>query len=279
VTTVGLINPGAMGASVGNAARGRADRVLWVSAGRRPATRERAERAGLEDCGSMAELFAQSDIVLSICPPHNAGDVARSAVEHRFGGLYVEANAINPERTRSLCGDVTSAGARFVDGGIIGGPAWQAESGTRLWLSGEHAAEVAALFEGSPLATGIVGERIGAASALKMTFAAYTKGSTALLMAILAVAETEGVRESLAAQWGEAFTAATEKRLVTSSAKAWRFAGEMREIAATFSPLGLDGFHEAAARVFERLDAYKDWQEAPAIDALIASACEKRKDG
>jgi hypothetical protein len=103
-----------------------------------------------------------------------------------------------------------------------------------------------------------------------MGYAAYTKGTTALLTAILGMVEKEGVRADLARQWGDTFTTQTVRRVCSNTAKAWRFVGEMHEIAATFRGAGLPGgFHEAAAEVYERLAAFKDQPEPPAIESVL----------
>ena len=267
---IGLLHPGAMGASVGAAARSNQHTVLWASSGRTAGTRARARRANLEDIGTVAELVKASEIVLSVCPPHLAEAVAGEVAQLGFAGVYVEANAISPDRTRAIQRIVEDAGAHYVDGGIIGGPAWTREAKTHMYLSGPRAQEVAACFEGSPLLTPVISERIGAASALKMGYAAFTKGTTALLTAILGMVEREGVRAELARQWGDAFTEQTVRRVCANTAKAWRFVGEMREIAATFRGAGLPGgFHEAAAEVYERLEAFKDHDEPPAIESVL----------
>ena len=271
MTTIGLINPGAMGASVGAAARHNNTQVIWASAGRSASTKERADKAQLDDCGTMKNLVARSNIILSVCPPHNAMTIAKEVANLEFSGLYLEGNAIAPDHTRQIGSVVTAQGAGFVDGGIIGGPAWKAD-GTQLYLSGEKAQGIADIFAGSNLQACVISNQIGAASALKMTFAAFTKGSTALLSAILAVAEKEGVRSNLEAQWGENFTRQTHQRVIGNTAKAWRFEGEMQEIAATFSAAGLpSGFHEAAAQVFSSLAEYKDQQGAPTIEEVLAT--------
>jgi 3-hydroxyisobutyrate dehydrogenase-like beta-hydroxyacid dehydrogenase len=259
-----------MGASVGAAARSNQHSVLWASAGRTGSTHDRAHRADLEDAGTVAELVNASEIVLSVCPPHAAEDVAREVAQLGFTGVYVEGNAISPDRTRAIQRIIEDAGADYVDGGIIGGPAWTREAKTHMYLSGPRAQEVAACFEGSPLKTPVISERIGAASALKMGYAAYTKGTTALLTAILGMVEKEGVRAELARQWGDTFTEQTVRRVCANTAKAWRFVGEMQEIAATFKGAGLPGgFHEAAADVFERLEEFKDHTEPPPIEAVL----------
>ena len=265
--TVGLLHPGAMGASVGAAAKQGCDRVLWVSQERSLTTRKRATRAQLVACSSLAELVSECEIILCICPPHAAEDVARQVADSGYTGLFVEGNAIAPDRTRKVAEILSKA--IVVDGGIIGGPAWRYDAGTRLYLSGQGADEVAELFSGSPLQASVISENIGAASALKMVFAAYTKGSTALLTAILGVAEKEGVRSDLENQWGQEFTQRTHQRVTGNTAKAWRFAGEMEEIAATFASAGLPGgFHQAAAEVFKRLEDFKN-TPAGSVEAVL----------
>lgn len=235
---IGLIHPGAMGASVGAAARSNQHTVLWASAGRSADTVERSKRANLEDVGSVSALVAASEIVLSVCPPSAAGDVAREVMDLGFTGLFVDCNAISPDRTRAIQQLVEGAGAEYIDGGIIGGPAWTAEAGTNLYLSGPRAQEVADCFAGSPLGVPVISDHIGAASAIKMGYAAYTKGTTALLTAILGMVEKEGVRADLARQWGDDFTEKTYRRVSINTAKAWRFEGEMYEIADTFRGAG-----------------------------------------
>jgi 3-hydroxyisobutyrate dehydrogenase-like beta-hydroxyacid dehydrogenase len=251
-----------MGASVGAAARSSGADVIWAGGNRSQSTHERANKAGLRDCTSFENMAQSADIILSVCPPHDAQSTAQTIFDHEFKGLFADCNAIAPQSSRQI-GALFDAD-RFIDGGIIGGPAWNLESGTKLYLSGPRSTDIASLFEGSALQTTLISEQIGAASAIKMVFAAYTKGSIALLSAILGVAEKEGVRDLLEHQWGEAFTQTTHKQLVGTSAKAWRFAGEMREIASTFEQAGMpDGFHEAAAETFEKLAAFKD---SPAED-------------
>jgi len=267
---IGLIHPGAMGASVGAAARSNQHTVLWASQGRSEDTWARARRGNLEDVDTVSELVKASEIVLAICPPHAAADVAREVSELGFSGIYAECNAVSPDRTRAIQRIVEDAGAHYVDGGIIGGPAWKPEASTHLYLSGSRAEEVAACFTGSPLLASVISDRIGAASALKMGYAAFTKGTTALLTAILGLVEKEGVRADLARQWGDAFTKQTIRRVCSDTAKAWRFEGEMYEIAATFREAGLPGeFHQAAAQVYKRLAVFKDRDESPAIEEVL----------
>jgi 3-hydroxyisobutyrate dehydrogenase-like beta-hydroxyacid dehydrogenase len=252
--TVGLLHPGEMGAAVGAALRGRAHRVAWASEGRSTETRRRAEEAELEDAGSVEELVSRSDVILSVCPPHAALEVAGSVAG--FRGVFVDANAIAPATAREVAAVVAAGGADCVDGGIVGAPP-RAEETTRLYLSGLESESVAGLFAGSVLDARVLSGEVGAASALKMTYAAWTKGTAALLLAIGELARAEGVEPALHEEWRSSLPDLPERsqRAARSAqAKGWRWVGEMEEIAATFAAAGLpDGFHRAAAEVFRTL--------------------------
>ena len=268
--TVGILHPGEMGVSLAASAQNSGHAVLWASADRSPATRRRAEKVELQDAGSLANLCAACAVLVSVCPPHAAETLAEQVAACGFHGLYVEANAISPGRVRRMAHSMAAAGIDLVDGGIIGGPAWQ--PGTVLYLSGERAGEAAACFSAGPLETHVLDGGAGAASALKMCYAAYTKGATALLCAILAAAEDLGVREALYRHWERddpGFTQRTDQRARRVTAKAWRFEGEMREIAATFEEAGLPGgFHLAAAEIYRRLAHFKD-ADTPALEDVL----------
>ena len=238
-----------MGAAIGAVLRQRGLDVLWASEGRSGATRERAERAGLLDAGTIAELAERSDVILSVCPPHAAADVARAIVG--FAGIFLDANAISPDTSRRIAGTVT----HFVDGGIVGGPP-STESGPRLYVSGGDTERVVALFAETTVDARVLSDRIGDASALKMVYAAWTKGTAALLLAIREVAVREGVADPLFQEW-RASLPELESRLASAdrsaAAKGWRWVAEMEEIAATFAAAGEpEGFHRAAAEIFRR---------------------------
>jgi 3-hydroxyisobutyrate dehydrogenase-like beta-hydroxyacid dehydrogenase len=270
--TVCVLHPGEMGSAIGRAARGSGVRVLWCPTGRGEATRRRAAEAELEDAGTLERALAEAEIALSVCPPHAALDLARSVAARGFRGLFVDANAVAPETARRIGAVVEGAGARFVDGGLIGPPPGPGAS-TRLYLCGEGAARVAALFVGSPLATVVLDAPVGAASAVKMCYAAWTKGTAALLLAVRAAAEREGVDAALAAEWriSQPDLFRQLDRAVTQSRKAWRWVGEMEEIAATFGDAGLpEGFHLAAAEVCRALESFKD-ARGTTVDALVAA--------
>ena len=268
------MHPGKMGVFVAAALKEGGHTVYWASEGRSAATRERAGEFDLDDAVTLARLCQSCEVIVSVCPPHAAEEVARQVLNHAFHGLYVDANAIAPERAARIAAMMARAGAPFVDGGIVGGPAWRSGE-TWLHLSGERAGEVAALFPEGPLKTNNLGSEIGRASALKACYAAYTKGTTALLCAILATAEQLDVRQPLAQQWERSWPGLAEEaenRARRVTAKAWRFEGEMAEIAATFRAAGLPGdFHEGAGRIYERLAHYKDEPEMPSLTDVLRS--------
>jgi 3-hydroxyisobutyrate dehydrogenase-like beta-hydroxyacid dehydrogenase len=249
VTVVGLLHPGEMGAAVGAVLRERGETVLWASAGRSAATAERARAAGLEDACEVATLCGRCEILLSICPPHAALDVARAA--SGFTGIYVDANAIAPETARTIAG----LQARFVDGGIVGPPP-RPPGTTRLYLSGDEAEPIAGLFAGTNVDARVLSGEPGAASALKAAYAGWTKGSAALLLTVRELARAEGVEDALLEEWRlsipelEESLAGAER---SASRKGWRWVGEMDEIARSMAAQDLPaGFHEASAEVFRR---------------------------
>jgi 3-hydroxyisobutyrate dehydrogenase-like beta-hydroxyacid dehydrogenase len=294
-TLIGLLHPGEMGAAAAACLTGRGYQVLWVPAGRGPATQARAAAAGLiaaagpDAAGQAADLARRADIILSICPPHAALPTARAVAAAGFTGVYVDANAISPgtaEQVRAIAG---AAGARYVDGGIIGLPPPRvpgpeaSPGGTRLYLAagpeggdgGGPAAQVAALFEGTPLTPEILrNENRTAASALKMAYASWTKGSAALLLAARALARAEGVEDSLLAEWSLSQPGLAGRSLGaarSAAAKGWRWVGEMEEIAASMTADGLPGgFHQAAAEVFRRSSS--DAAEAGGPDDALIGA-------
>lgn len=272
MSKIGILHPGEMGISVAASAVHSGHEVHWVSEVRSEKTRSRAGEHGLIETASLSELCQTCEIIVSVCPPHAAEDVARSVIRANFRGRYLDANAIAPQRSIKIGQLMEAASIHFVDGGIIGGPAWTANE-TWLYLSGEHAVEIAECFSNGPLQTKNVGNEIGKASALKMCYAAYSKGTIALLAAILATAESLGVRDTLFEQWDRdntGFSDQVSQRTRRVTAKAWRFEGEMKEIAATFQEAGLPGnFHEAAAEIYRRMAGFKDSSFTPPLEEVI----------
>jgi len=273
---IGLLHPGEMGAAMGAALTGLGRTVCWASESRGPATAARARQAGLTDARSATELAQRSDVVLSICPPHAAVEVARSvtgAAPGGFRGVFVDANAISPTTARTVAGIVEADGATYVDGGIIGLPPGQAD-GTRLYLSGARAGEIRNLFAGTSVDARVVDGAAWAASAVKMAYAAWTKGTAALLLAARALAEAEGVTDALLTEWAVSqpdLADRTRSAARSTAAKGWRWVAEMEEIAASMAAAGLPaGFHQAAAEVF-RSQPRQAAADAATVEQVIAA--------
>jgi 3-hydroxyisobutyrate dehydrogenase-like beta-hydroxyacid dehydrogenase len=255
---VGILHPGAMGAALGSALKARAGTVIWAAAGRSHATAKRAELADLVAVPDVAELARRAHLIVSICPPHAAGAVAEEVGAALAGRpdppLYLDANAVAPATVRgvgALLGD-----PRVVDGAVIGPPAWEPGRSV-LWLSGEAAPAVADLFAGSPFTARVLGPDLGPASALKACYALQTKALPAVWAALADAADAYGVRDALGEQLardGVDLTAHLDALQARAGAKAWRFAGEMDEAAATLAAVGVpDGFSRAAAEVYRRM--------------------------
>jgi len=297
-TTIGLLHPGEMGAAVGQCLAGAGHRVLWAPEGRSAATAARAAAAGLVACG-LAEMVRRCDLIMSVSPPHAALDIARQVAG--FGGVYLDANAISPATAREVAGIVEAGGASYVDGGIIGTPP-VAPGFIRLYLSGPRAGELRDLFDGSPVDARLVdrgagsdvgasgagvsgagpigaGGDVGSASAVKMAYASWTKGSAALLLAARALARAEGVEETLLAEWGisqPGLEARSARAAGSAAAKGWRWVAEMEEIAATMAAAGLPGgFHQAAAEVYRRFPPAGRAGEEAGMDALVRKSPDR----
>jgi len=262
-----------MGAAVGRELAHRAREVRWVSTGRSQASRRRALEAGLHLSPSLRDLAEQAQVILSICPPAAAVEVATQVAGAGFGGVYVDANAIAPSTATRIVGLMHAAGATFVDGGIIGPPPGDGAR-TILYLSGPASSGVAELLSGSDhLQVRVLGTTsTTAASALKMCYAAWTKGTQALLLAIRAAATAYGIDDALVAEWAlsQPALAGRCEAAVHSTPKAWRWSAEMREVALTFTAVGLpSGFSTSAAEIFDHLGGFKHLH--PDLEAVMAA--------
>ena len=253
MTRVGLLFPGEMGAIVGAAVDAR---VIWSGEGRSEGTAARAKEGGFRDVGSLESLVGESDLILSICPPGIAEDVARAVARIRFDGIFVEANAIAPARAERIAAETE---LRMVDGGII------ARSRVNLYLSGDEAdvATVADLFDGSDTVDAVpLPGGVGAASALKMAFGGWNKIGVLLAAQAYAIARAYGVAHALAEEGVPA------DGIARAGPKAWRWQDEMHEIARTCALLGLpEGLGAAAAEVCRRWSQHRG--EAPELSELL----------
>ncbi|MDT8911913.1 DUF1932 domain-containing protein [Amycolatopsis sp. PS_44_ISF1] len=269
--TVGLLHPGDMGAAVGAQLTTRGVRTLWVSEGRGAATRSRAREAGLVEVPRPADL-AECGVILSVCPPAFAAEVAGMVADTAFRGVYLDANAISPRHTQQVeerFGDR----ATVVDGGIVGPPP-RREGVARLYLSGARAPEVAGLFEGTFLEPVVLDGPVGRASALKLAFAAYNKLTYALAAQSYALAERYGVGEQLRELAGAKLAGTPLGQpagIVSAGQRAWRWEGEMAEIADACVDSGLPpDLLRAAEALFARWSAHRD-DPRVSVEQLLAS--------
>lgn len=269
--TVGILHPGSMGAAVAACAATNAPRVLWCTEGRSAATIARAEQSALEPAPTLGDLLDESDIVISLCPPAAAEDLARDVAGRGFAGLYVEANAINAERTIRIASLLTSAEA-VVDGGIIGSPPVHGKTPT-LYLSGPRpaAAAVEQLFVGTAVRTRVLGGDIGQASALKLSYASFQKTSRVLVALAFALAREHGVDQELAEVASRRIDSylAEPEYVAKAATRAWRWGPEMEEVAEMLAAAGLPpDMHRATAATMERWHDVKDDAELTLDDAL-----------
>ena len=270
--TVAILSPGEMGAAVGGVLRESGLEVITCLAGRRDRSRARASQAGLRDRPNLDALVQSADLVLSILVPAEAGaiagHVASALAATGSTTAYADCNAIAPESVRAIASRIESAGSTFIDAGIIGGPPRPTRT-PRFYASGP---DVSALVEldGRGIEVMPVGTEIGRASAVKMCYAALTKGTTALQTALLTAAERLGVYAELRAELQHSQQSAYERAEGATQrlpAVAHRWIGEMEEIAATFSAVGVTPmFHRGAAETFRMV----------AASALAASGTEAR---
>ncbi|MEU3353806.1 DUF1932 domain-containing protein [Streptomyces sp. NPDC037389] len=256
MTTLGILHPGSMGAAVAAQAKAAGAEVLWCPEGRSDATKDRAVRSGLAAVGNIAEMVHNSDVILSLCPPANAVDVASSVAGHSFSGIFVDGNAISPASMKTISTIMSSAGAQLVDGSVIGSPPSTTKT-PRLYLSGPEAPveAVARLFEGTAVNAIALPGGIGKASALKLSYSTFQKISRVLAAVSYTLAHDYGVERELldvAKQRTTSYLTETEYISKTAS-RAWRWGPEMREAVQALMESSLPaGLAEAASLVLER---------------------------
>jgi 3-hydroxyisobutyrate dehydrogenase-like beta-hydroxyacid dehydrogenase len=243
ITTVGLLSPGDMGHSIGSVLRANGIDVLTCLAGRSERTRALAAKSGFEDTRCLEELIERADAVLSVLVPAEAPGLAElvaAAIRTTKNDLlYIDCNAISPETVRGVAKTILDTGARFADAGIIGPPPRQ--PGTRFYTSGPGAEEFSTLANHG-LDVRVIGDEIGQASGLKMCYGALTKGLTALGTELLVAAKRLGLEDVLRAEQQQSIPdvlAWLEGFVPSMPPKAYRWVGEMEEIAKTFEDVGM----------------------------------------
>lgn len=288
--TVGIISPGDMGSAIGERLAKHGVRVVVALDARSERTKGLAAAAGLEDVGSVERMVSEATHILSVMVPAEAiGAAERVARALKTTGanlVYADLNAISPASTKRVGEIVEAAGARFVDGGIIGGPP-RGSVTPRIYASGPHAAELAVLGEHG-LTIPVVGDAVGQASGLKMCYAAMTKGLQALGTELLVTARLLGLDEELRKELVDSQPALRQwlsKSMLGMPPKAHRWIGEMEEIAATFEQVGLTPrMLLGAADMYRWIATTEPGRETPEnrdpnrdLDGLVAALADALK--
>ena len=271
IKTVAILSPGDMGHAVGRALSENGLDVLTCLKGRSDRTHRLAKGANIRDVPSLEELVSQADLVLSIVVPTEAPGVARDVANAlRTTGVdtpFADCNATSPQTAESMDAIITAAGGRFIDASIIGGPPGRGAP-PRFYVSGPDAAVMSEL-DGKGIAVRPIGDTIGRASGIKMCYAAYTKGTTTLSVALLAVAQALGLYDELRAELASSqadVLKRMEDQIPRLPANAHRWIGEMEQIAATFDHVGVTpGFHKGAAEIYKLLAQTPFAKESPEV--------------
>ena len=257
IKTVAILSPGEMGAATGKAFQEHGFDIITALEGRSETSRDRAAAAGFRDCGSIASVLAEADIVFSILPPGDAlaqaKRVAAAMTETGHTPPYFDCNAVSPETAAQIGAVIEAAGAAYIDGGIVGNPPGAAVP-TRFYVSGSGAEQMN-IFDGKGVDIKQCGPEAGKASAVKMCYAGITKGTSALHAAMLVAAEKLGIADDLHEELSYS-QGAMYKRMENLTpalpAVSDRYIGEMEEIAKTMSAVAMpSGFHEGSAALYE----------------------------
>ena len=231
----GVIAQGMMGAGVGRRLHESGAEVRTLLTGRSQASAERAKAAGMTAAADERELLAGADFFLSILPPGEAEPLARrlaptvAALDKK--PVYIDCNAVSPQTALQIGENIAPTGADFVDAGIIGGPPCPGYSPT-IYASGPTAGQTAVLRDWG-IDWRVIDGPIGAASALKMSYAGITKGTTAIASAMLLGAARFGCSEALIAELTESqpqMLAHFRNSIPRMYDKAYRWVAEMEEI-------------------------------------------------
>ncbi len=259
--TVAILSPGEMGSAVGGSLAEYGFTVITTLEGRGESTRERAHTSGIQDGGSLKDIVAAADIVLSILPPEHALAQAKAAansmMETGKAPPYADCNAVAPETAVTIGQIIADAGAKCIDSGIVGSPPGGTRPQPRFYVSGPGAPAMDA-FDGKGIDVRQCGHEIGRGSSVKMAYAGITKGTSALHAAMLIAAERLEVADELHEELRvsqQSIYQRMESMTPALPAVSDRYVGEMLEIAKTLEACGVtSGFHDGAAEIFRLLD-------------------------
>src|SRR5579864_5039511 len=232
---VAVVAQGSMGAGVGRRLQESGAEVRTLLSGRSTKSAERARAAGMIPAADERALLEGADFFLAILPPSEVENLARrvapvlSALPKK--PIYVDCNAVSPQTASRVAAIIEPTGAKFVDGGIIGGPPRPGYS-PAIYASGRAAGETAVLRDWG-IDWRVIDGPVGAASGLKMSYAGITKGSTAIAAAMLLGAARFGCGEALIAELSKSQPEMLKRMRGSIPGmydKAYRWVGEMEEI-------------------------------------------------
>jgi 3-hydroxyisobutyrate dehydrogenase-like beta-hydroxyacid dehydrogenase len=257
-----IIAPGAMGSAVARRMHERGATVRTSLVGRSAASARRATEAGMTAVESDRGLVEGVDIVLSIVPPGEAVGLAERLLPLLATAprkpLVIDCNAINPATVTRIAAILAPSGVAFADGGIIGGPPKLDGPGPRFYLSGPAAGD-AAILRDYGVDIRLLDGAIGAASALKMSYAGITKGLTALGSAMMLGAAANGSAAALLEELGDSqpnLLAYLHRSVPDMYGKAYRWVAEMHEIAGFLGEgAGSGQIYEGMAQLYESIAA------------------------
>jgi len=269
VNTVAIMSPGDMGHAVGQVLCESGLDVITCTEGRSNRTKNLAEAAGLRQVATLEDMVNQADLILSIMVPSKAMDFAREIAVHLESGesltYFADCNAVSPQSALAMADVINQAGGKFIDGGIIGTAPTKGDT-PRFYVSGPDASVVMEL-DGRGIIVKAIGDRVGQASGIKMCYAALTKGTNTLHVALLTAANRMGLTDDLRKEFEfsqKSHLNVMEKGISRLPANAHRWIGEMEEIASTFEHLGITpNFHKGAAEIYRMLNATPFAEESP----------------
>ena len=269
VNTVAIMSPGDMGHAVGQVLSESGIDVITCTDGRSQRTKNLAEKAGLRQVATLEDMVIQADLVLSIMVPSKAMSFVREISPHfessKTPTYFADCNAVSPQSALAMAEVINQAGGKFIDGGIIGTAPTKGDT-PRFYVSGPDASLVMEL-DGRGIIVKAIGNKVGQASGIKMCYAALTKGTNTLHVALLTAASRMGLTDDLRKEFEfsqKSHLAAMEKGISRLPANAHRWIGEMEEIAATFENLGVTpNFHKGAAEIYKMLNSTPFAKESP----------------
>ena len=269
VNTVAIMSPGDMGHAVGQVLSESGIDVITCTDGRSQRTKNLAEKAGLRQVATLEDMVIQADLVLSIMVPSKAMSFVREISPHfessKTPTYFADCNAVSPQSALAMAEVINQAGGKFIDGGIIGTAPTKGDT-PRFYVSGPDASVVMEL-DGRGIIVKAIGNKVGQASGIKMCYAALTKGTNTLHVALLTAASRMGLTDDLRKEFEfsqKSHLAAMEKGISRLPANAHRWIGEMEEIAATFENLGVTpNFHKGAAEIYKMLNSTPFAKESP----------------